>query len=55
MEYMTIYDAQKQPTAEEMVRDTPVPNGGYRFVVTVLLFNEVGDLLIQKRQQGKKS
>ncbi|WP_291290887.1 NUDIX domain-containing protein [Enterococcus sp.] len=55
MEYMMIYDAQKQPTAEEMVRDTPVPNGGYRFVVTVLLFNEAGDLLIQKQQQGKKS
>ena len=34
--------------------NTPVPNDGYRVVVSVLLFNEAGELLIQKRQSTKK-
>ncbi|WP_231598689.1 NUDIX domain-containing protein [Enterococcus gallinarum] len=54
MEQLTIYDAQKQPTAATMLRDTSVPNDGYRFVVSVLLFNEAGELLIQKQQSTKK-
>ena len=54
MEQLTVYDAQKQPTAATMLRDTPVPNDGYRVVVSVLLFNEAGELLIQKRQSTKK-
>jgi isopentenyldiphosphate isomerase len=55
VELMTVYDAQKQPTTKTMVRDTPMPKEGYRFVVTVLLFNEAGELLIQKRQGTKTS
>lgn len=55
MEQLTVYDAQKQPTAATMLRDTPVPNDGYRVVVSVLLFNETGELLIQKRQSTKKA
>ena len=54
MEQLTVYDAQKQPTAATMLRDTPVPNDGYRVVVSVLLFNEAGELLIQKRQSTKR-
>ena len=43
----------KQPTAATMLRDTPVPNDGYRVVVSVLLFNEAGELLIQNDNPQK--
>lgn len=55
MEYMDIYTSKKQKTSKVHLRDLSMDEGNYRFVVSVLIFNSTGELLIQKRQSTKKS
>ena len=55
MEIFDLYDAQRRPTGETMVRGTPVPPGRFRQVVHVCIFNAGGELLIQQRQSTKDS
>lgn len=55
MEYMDIYTSEKKQTKKIRARDCAMDYGDYRFVVSVLIFNSSGELLIQKRQSSKKS
>ncbi|EOI04959.1 hypothetical protein UAY_00660 [Enterococcus moraviensis ATCC BAA-383] len=55
MEYMDIYTSEKQRTSKIHTRDHVMNDGDYRFVVSVLIFNSAGKLLIQKRQSSKTS
>ncbi|WP_086313987.1 hypothetical protein A5821_001542 [Enterococcus sp. 7F3_DIV0205] len=54
MEYMDVYTSKKQKTTKVHSRDIPMNRDDYRFVVSVLIFNSSGELLIQKRQSTKK-
>lgn len=53
MELFDLYDVNRCPTGETMVRGTPVPAGKFRLVVHVCVFNSRGKLLIQQRQSFK--
>lgn len=53
MELMDLYDADRHPTGQSIERDAPVPPGNYILVVQVCIFNEQGQMLIQKRQDHK--
>lgn len=53
MEIFDLYDASRQRTGETMVRGTPVPEGRYRVVIHVCIFNSRGEMLIQQRQPFK--
>lgn len=55
MEIFDLYDACRRPTGETMVRGTPTPEGRYRQVVHICIFNSRGELLIQQRQSFKSS
>ncbi|MGX4687474.1 NUDIX hydrolase [Vagococcus sp. JNUCC 83] len=52
-ETFTIYDAQQQPTNSIGIRGIPLKKGEFRMVVTVLIFNEKNELLIQQRAKTK--
>lgn len=53
MELFDLYDVQRRPTGETMVRGTPTPAGRYRLVVHISIFNSKGEMLIQQRQSFK--
>ena len=53
MEIFDLYDASRRPTGETMVRGTPTPEGRYRLVIHVCIFNSKGEMLIQQRQSFK--
>lgn len=53
MESFDLYDAQRRPTGETMLRGTPTPTGSYRLVVHISIFNSKGEMLIQQRQPFK--
>lgn len=53
MELFDLYDAARRPTGETIVRGTPVPEGRYRLVIHVCIFNSKGEMLIQQRQSFK--
>ena len=53
MELWDLYDIHRQPTGEKLVRGNQVPEGRYRLVVHVCLFNSAGQMLIQHRQPTK--
>lgn len=55
MEVFDLYDASRRPTGETMVRGSAVPEGRYRLVVHVCIFNTKGEMLIQQRQSFKSS
>lgn len=55
MEVFDLYDENRRPTGETMVRVTPTPEGRYRLVVHVCIFNSKGEMLIQQRQPFKKT
>ena len=50
MEMFDIYDFSRIKTGESMTSGTPVPNGFYRIVVRICVFNSNGEMLIQQRQ-----
>ena len=54
MEVFDLYDAQRQPTGKTMTRGTRTPDGFYRLVVHVCIFNSQGQMLIQQRQPFKE-
>lgn len=54
MEIWEVYDAHRQKTGKAMVRGEGIPKGAYHLVIHVCVFNEAGQLLIQKRQPFKE-
>ena len=54
MELFDLYDSQRRLTGETMVRGDRVPDGRWRLVVHICVFNSAGQLLIQQRQPFKE-
>ncbi len=54
MELFDLYTAERERTGRTMVRGEPTPEGFYRLVVHVCIFNPEGQMLIQQRQPFKK-
>ena len=54
MEYIDLYDMHRIPTGKTILRGSPVPEGMYRVVVHICIFNSKGEMLIQQRQSTKK-
>ena len=54
MELFDLYTAEREKTGRTMVRGEPVPEGFYRMVVHVCIFDPEGRMLIQQRQPFKK-
>ena len=52
-EYWDIYDENRVKKAGVMRRGEPMKDGDYHLVVHVCIFNENGEMLIQKRQSFK--
>lgn len=55
MELFDLYDRERNKTGRTMERGTPIPEGCYRMVVHVCVFNSDGKMLIQRRQPFKRS
>ncbi|MFV0558330.1 MAG: NUDIX hydrolase [Enterococcus sp.] len=55
MEMMDVYTAQKERCKKTHLRDLPMKVNEYRMVVSVLVFNSKGELLIQQRSSNKYS
>ena len=55
MELFDLYTADHEKTGKTMVRGEAVPEGLYRQVIHVCLFDSAGHMLIQQRQPFKKS
>ena len=53
-EYFDLFDADRRPTGECLIRGTPTPKGNYRLLVHACVFNSKGEMLIQQRQNTKK-
>lgn len=53
MEIFDLYDINRVKTDRTMVRGDKVPEGFYRLVVHVCIFNSEGKMLIQQRQPFK--
>ena len=54
MELFDLYTADREKTGQTMVRGEPTPEGFYRLVVHVCIFNPEGQMLIQQRQPFKR-
>lgn len=52
-EYTDLYNAHKKKIGKLHLRGEPVNKGEYRYIVTVILFNEKNEMLIQKRAADK--
>lgn len=55
MENFDLYNYDRTLSGKTIERGNPVPDGYYRLVVVVLIFNSKGELLIQQRQSYKKN
>ena len=55
MEKFDLYTKDRIPLGKTMCRGDRVPEGCYRLVVHVCLFNRKGEMLIQKRRKEKKT
>ena len=54
MEVWDLYDKNRRPTGETIVRGGPrIPDGRYHIVVHAAVFNDREDMLIQQRQPWK--
>ena len=53
-EYFDLFDSERRPTGECLLRGTPTPKGKYRMLVHACVFNSKGEMLIQQRQNTKK-
>ena len=53
MELFDLYTAEREKTGKTMIRGESVPEGYYRLVVHVCIFNDQGQMLIQQRQPFK--
>lgn len=54
MEYFDLYTADREKTEKTMARGEPTPEGFYRLVVHVCIFDPQGRMLIQQRQPFKR-
>ena len=54
MEMLDLYTEERVRTGWTMVRGEPVPEGLYRLVVHVCIFDSAGRMLIQQRQAFKR-
>ena len=54
MELFDLYTADREKTGKTMVRGEPTPEGFYRLVVHVCIFDGGGRMLIQRRQPFKE-
>lgn len=54
MEYFDLYTAERGKTGRKMIRGEPTPEGFYRLVVHVCIFDGQGRMLIQQRQPFKR-
>ena len=54
MELFDLYTQDREPTGKKMVRGDRVPEGLYRIVVHVCIFDGEGRMLIQQRQPFKQ-
>ena len=54
MELFDLYTADRVKTGKTMVRGEAVPEGYYRLVIHVCVFDEAGRMLIQQRQPFKQ-
>lgn len=54
MERWDLYTKDREKTGKTMARGEATPEGCYRLVVHVCIFNDRGELLIQQRQSFKK-
>lgn len=54
MELWDLYDIDRVKTGETIARGDAVPEGRYRLVVTVCVFDTSGRMLIQRRQPFKR-
>ncbi len=55
MELFDVYDKERNLTGKTLERGKPVPEGCYRMVVHICIFNSDGKMLIQQRQPFKHS
>ena len=55
MEYLDLYDVNRTKTGETMARGIKMPEGRYRLVVRVIVFNSEGKMLIQQRASDRNS
>ena len=53
MEFWDLYTKDRQKTGKTMERGAKHPNGFYRLVVHIVIFNSRGQMLIQQRQADK--
>ena len=54
MEYLDLYDINRQPLGEKIARGSKVIGSKYRMVVHICIFNSDGKMLIQQRSPNKK-
>ena len=54
MERFDLYTADRERTGRTMLRGEPTPEGFFRLVIHVCIFNAEGRMLIQQRQPFKK-
>ena len=53
MEIWDLYTSDRIRTGQTIVRGTPIPEGMFRIVVHLCIFNRKGQMLIQQRQVNK--
>ena len=53
MELFDLYDCDRIPTGETMLRGQKPPEGRYHLVIHICIFNQNDQMLIQKRSQDK--
>lgn len=55
MEKFDLYNFDRTLSGKIIERGNPVPDGYYRLVVAIMVFNSKGEMLIQQRQPHKKN
>jgi hypothetical protein len=55
MELWDLYDLDRNVTGKTHVRGEPIPDGYYRLVVHICIFNSEGKMLIQHRTPSKRA
>lgn len=53
MEYVDLFDKNRQPLNKKAIKYTPLNEGEYQVIVHVCIFNSKGEMLIQKRASDK--
>lgn len=54
MEHLDLYDKDRVRTGKSIPRGTAIPDGKYRLIIHVCIFNSKNQLLIQQRQPFKR-